>query len=228
MLPVIQCEDCWVRYGSNTVLEGIQLEVATGHTLCIVGPNGGGKSTLLKLVLGLVAPYQGRVRVLGDRPERTRHRIGYMPQLASFDPLFPITVESIVRMGRLRGRGFGFYRRADSMAAHAALEEVGMWAHRKELYSSLSGGMKQRVLIARAMVNDPELLLLDEPTAMVDKQGGADLLDHLRGIHASLSMIIVSHDAAFVSGLVDEVLYVNRTARLQVTPVQHVCPVMQA
>lgn len=218
--PVIQCKDATVKYGSVTVLDKLTFEVPRRETLCVVGPNGGGKSTLLKLLLGLVRPQSGEVRVLGKTPRQARHRVGYMPQHIQIDPLFPIDVEGIVRMGRLSTSGFGFYTREDNKATQGALEEVGLMDVRKERFMNLSGGMKQRVLIARALVNDPEILLLDEPTAMVDAHVEAKLLGHLKELHKRMTILLVSHDAAFVSSLVDEVLCVNRTAELH--PVQAV------
>lgn len=211
---VIECRDVEVRYGPVTVLDKVSFKIPERMTLCVVGPNGGGKSTLLKVLLGLVKPHGGEVRVLGLEPRKARMRVGYMPQHIHIDPLFPIDVEGIVQMGRLRGTGFGFYNKADRSATQRALEEVGLWEQRKEAFINLSGGMKQRVLIARALVNDPEILLLDEPTAMVDAHIEAKLLEHLRTLHNRMTILLVSHDAAFVSNLVDEVLCINRTAEL--------------
>lgn len=211
---VIECRDVNVRFGSLTVLENLTFDVPERETLCIVGPNGGGKSTLLKVLMGLVRPHSGEVRVLGMEPEKARTRVGYMPQYVQIDPLFPIDVEGIVRMGRLRNSGLGLYNREDRAATQRALEEVSLWEYRREAYRNLSGGMKQRVLIARALVDDPQLLLLDEPTAMVDAHIEAKLLEHLKSLHDRMTILLVSHDATFVSGLVDEVLCVNRTAEL--------------
>ena len=218
--PVIECRGVEVRYGEVAVLRDLTFSVPERETLCVVGPNGGGKSTLLKVILGLVRPRKGEVRVLGKSPREARHRVGYMPQQIQIDPLFPIDVEGIVRMGRLSTSGFGFYRKEDNAATQRALEEVGLWEVRKEAFINLSGGMKQRVLIARALVNDPEILLLDEPTAMVDAHIEAKLLGHLRKLHRRMTILLVSHDAAFVSSLVDEVLCVNGTAELH--PVEKV------
>jgi zinc transport system ATP-binding protein len=203
-----------MRFGPVTVLDGVSFEVPERKTLCVVGPNGGGKSTLLKILLGLLKPQSGTVRVLGREPAKARLRVGYMPQYIQIDPLFPIDVEGIVRMGRLRASGFGFFTREDRKATQRALEEVNLWEQRRERFMNLSGGMKQRVLIARALVNEPELLLLDEPTAMVDAHIEARLLEHLKSLHDRMTILLVSHDATFVSGLVDEVLCVNRTAEL--------------
>jgi len=210
----IDCQDLTIRYGPLRVLEKVSFSLPERRMLCVVGPNGGGKSTLLKALLGLVVPESGSLKVLGRSPARARRKIGYMPQHVDLDPLFPIDVEGIVRMGRLQRWGLGFYSREDHAATRRALEEVELWPHRRERFAHLSGGMKQRVLIARALVNDPELLLLDEPTAMVDAHIEARLLEQLRSLHQRMTLVLVSHDAAFVSGLVDEVLCVNRTAEL--------------
>lgn len=211
---VIECRNVLVRYGQVVVLENVTFDVPEREILCVVGPNGGGKSTLLKVLLGLVEPQQGRVTVMGRDPKSAREKVGYMPQHFAIDPLFPINVEGIVQMGRLRNSGFGFYNRKDRIATGQALDEVGLLEHRAEPFMNLSGGMKQRVLIARALVNDPQILLLDEPTAMVDAHIEAKLLGHLKNLHRKMTVLLVSHDAAFVSSLVDEVLCVNRTAEL--------------
>ncbi len=194
------------------MLEDVSFTVPERETLCVVGPNGGGKSTLLKTLLGLKDFREGKISILGLPPKAARIRVGYMPQYVTIDPMFPIDVEGIVRMGRLRAGGAGFFSRADRRATEKALEEVGLTEYRKESFMSLSGGMKQRVLIARALVNDPEILLLDEPTAMVDAHIEAKLLGQLQELHKRMTILLVSHDAAFVSSLVDEVLCVNRTA----------------
>ena len=211
---VIECREVDLSFGPVKVLEKVSFTLPERETLCVVGPNGGGKSTLLKVLLGLLRPQSGEVRILGESPSRARRRVGYMPQYIQIDPLFPIDIEGIVRMGRLEAGGWGFYSREDRKAAERALEEVNLLEYRREPWINLSGGMKQRVLIARALVNNPELLLLDEPTAMVDAHVEAKLLEHLKALHDRMTIVLVSHDASFVSGLVDEVLCINRTAHL--------------
>lgn len=211
---IIECRHASVRYGELTVLEDVSVEVRRRQTLCLVGPNGGGKSTFLKLLLGMVRPCRGSVRIFGCSPHKVRRRLGYMPQSAQFDPLFPIDVETIVRSGRINGLSSGPSRRVDRLVTERVLEEMELLPYRRERYSHLSGGIKQRVLIARALVGEPEILLLDEPTAMVDAHAEARLLERLRKLHEELTLVLVSHDTAFVSALVDEVLCVNRTAVL--------------
>ena len=197
-------------YGGPRVLEDVTVEIADRETVCLVGPNGGGKSTWLKLALGLLTPESGRVRVLGQTPAQARPRIGYMPQQVAFDARFPITVREIVRMGRLRGGRWSWLGKSDDRIVDRVLDEVDMFAEGRRPYADLSGGQRQRVLIARALAVEPEILFLDEPTAMVDAHNEGRLMARLRDLHRTLTIILVSHDVGFVSSLVDRVLCVNR------------------
>jgi len=209
--PVLSLEEVTFRYGRSPVVEKVTFQLQERSVTCLVGPNGGGKSTLLKLILGLLKPESGRIQVLGGSPVRARREIGYMPQHLQFDPLFPISVEAIVRMGRLRGNRPRWFHTEDRKVVQRVMEETGILNLRAERFSELSGGQKQRVLIARALATEPRLLLLDEPTAMVDAHVEARLLEHLRELHQRMAIVLVSHDAAFVSSLVDRVLCLNRT-----------------
>lgn len=204
-------------YRKLEVLSDICLEIPVRRISCIVGPNGGGKSTLLKLILGLLEPGKGEIKVFGKPPVRSRRRIGYMPQYFHFDPQFPIDVASIVKMGRLNGNRPGFFGRHDNVVVDRVLDEVELLPMKNEVFSNLSGGQKQRVLIARALAVEPELLLLDEPTAMVDAHIEAHLLAKLRELHQRMTIVLVSHDASFVSELVDQVICVNRHAEIHPT-----------
>ena len=199
-------------YGAAPVLVDASMHVAGGEVVSIVGPNGGGKTTLLRIILGLERPQTGTVEVLGTTPERARPRIGYMPQVIRYDNQFPITAAQVVLMGRMKPRHM-FYSREDKAEASAALESVGLVDCAGKQFASLSGGQRQRVLIARALVSKPEILLLDEPTSMVDaatQQGFAETLERVR---KNCAVAIVSHDMGFVSRLVDRVVFVNRTVR---------------
>jgi zinc transport system ATP-binding protein len=212
--PAVALRGVWFAYNGAPVLEDVSFSVRRGESICMVGPNGGGKTTILKLILGLIAPASGEVRVLGMPPRAARSRIGYMPQHLGFDPQFPMTVMDIVLMGRL-GRGglgglLGWYDRRDRRAALEALEAVGMEQHVRESFATLSGGQRQRTLIARALCTQPELLLLDEPTANVDTLVEAQLADILRGLSRRMTILMVSHDLGFVSSLVEHVVCVNR------------------
>ena len=211
MTPIIELENVDFGYvPGELTLEQVNLTVNPGESGCIVGPNGGGKSTLLKLLLGLLQPARGRVRLFGVSPEAGRHRVGYMPQYHLLDRVFPITVFEVVLTGRMNSWFPFWYTGADRRAAHRALEEIGMAHLADNSFSSLSGGQRQRVLIARALSCEPELLLLDEPTANIDP--GAEerfygLLDELR---RRMTVLTVSHDLGFVNREVDSVICVNR------------------
>lgn len=218
---LIEIRDLTFSYGATPVLEGVNLSIPAGEALCIVGPNGGGKTTLLKLILGLLRPTQGTLRVFGEPPGRACRKVGYMPQYLQFDALFPVTVQDIVLMGRLGGEGLagwlGWYTRADRLAALEVLEDVGMADFRYRRFATLSGGQRQRVLLARALVTRPELLLLDEPTANVDSAAEARLGAILQQLRSRMTVLMVSHDLGFVSGIVQHVVCVNRTVVMHPT-----------
>lgn len=215
--PVVRLKDVSFSYHGVSVLEDVDLTVTEGDFVSIVGPNGGGKTTLLKIILGLVRPSRGTVRVFGRSPVRARTRIGYMAQQSTFDFLFPVSVLDVVLMGRLgQGAGIGFYSRDDRKAAIRVLERVEMETLRNRPFSRLSGGQRQRVLLARALVSDPELLLLDEPTANVDAAIETELFEILNELNRRMTIMLVTHDLGFVSAYVRSVICVNR--RLAVHP----------
>ncbi|MCE5269463.1 MAG: ABC transporter ATP-binding protein [Planctomycetaceae bacterium] len=222
--PVISLNDVMFSYGGPPVLEDVSFSIAARQAVCVVGPNGGGKTTLIKLILGLLTPQHGEVLLFGEPPRRSRQRIGYMPQHAQYDPLFPVSVMDIVLMGRLGQRGLsgltGWHGRADRQAAIDALDEVGMKDFGRQPFAALSGGQRQRVLIARALCCKPDLLLLDEPTSNVDSLVEARLLELLRELNQRMTIVMVSHDLGFVSGFVESVICVNR--RVVVHPTSQV------
>ena len=209
----LEFEGVRFSYGPLPALDNVSLQIGRGDFACVVGPNGGGKTTLLKLALGLLKPSAGRVLVYGQDPVRARARVGYVPQHWSFDLQFPMQVIDVVLMGRMGGgRWFGQHGAADREAAYAALEEMdleGLW---DRPFAALSGGQRQRVLIARALASAPELLLLDEPTANVDVKAGGELLVLLKRLNSRMTVLMVTHDLGFVSSLVNRVVCVNRTA----------------
>ena len=210
--PAIEISDLWFTYDGPPVLREVNLRVAAGEQVCMVGPNGGGKTTLLKLILGLLRPGRGRVLVFGQTPRAARRRIGYAPQHAAYDPRFPVSVMDVTLMGCLGKAGaIGPYARSDRMAAAAALEQVGLYPLRKRGFSDLSGGQRQRVLIARALAAKPDVLLLDEPTANLDIGVEAEFQDLLQHLGDRMTLVVVSHDVGFVSQLVDKVVCVRST-----------------
>lgn len=216
--PAIAFTDVTFSYNHFPVLEAVSLRVENRDFAAIVGPNGGGKTTLLKLMLGLANPSQGEVRVLGKRPREARRRIGYMPQHAHTDPQFPISVMDVVMMGRIgHGRSFGPYGGADRKAAEQALQKMHMWEQRRVHLSELSGGQRQRVFIARALASEPDLLLLDEPTAGLDITVEVELYELLKEFSRDLTVVMASHDLGFVSRYVNKVICVKRNVAVHPT-----------
>ena len=215
--PAVSVENVSFSYGEIPVLEKVSFTLERGSFITMVGPNGGGKTTLLKLILGLSRPHSGSVRVFGKTPEKAREKIGYMPQHQLFDPWFPVTASDVVLMGRLgikaaRHRSIGPYSKDDKNMASEALASVGMADYEKRPFSSLSGGQRQRVLLARALVSSPQLLLLDEPTANVDMEVETRLTSILEELGRRMTILMVTHDLGFVSGLVESCICVNRKA----------------
>jgi len=189
----------------------VDLSVCRHDFLGIIGPNGGGKSTLLKVMLGLITPDAGVVRILGESPERSRRTIGYVAQRSIFDQEFPISVWDVVLMGRQGVRGMvRRYDAADVSAAEQALERVGMRGARRKQIGRLSGGEQQRVFIARALVGAPQILLLDEPLASVDPAMQTDLYELLGELRRTLTIVMVSHDIGAISVYVDSIACLNR------------------
>jgi zinc transport system ATP-binding protein len=216
--PVIELREVDFAYDGPPVLEHVTLRVGRNDFVSVVGPNGGGKSTLLRLMLGLLSPQRGEVRLLGQRPRQARRRVGYMPQTAQFDPQFPVTVMDVVLMGRLdRAAPLGPFRQADRKLALEALREVELGDLHRRPFAALSGGQRQRVLIARALACRPEVMLLDEPTANLDMQVEEQLYGLLRQLSRRMTILLVSHDVGFVSQFVERVICVNRRVEIHPT-----------
>jgi zinc transport system ATP-binding protein len=208
--PAIVVDNVNFSYDSIPVLEGVSFVIDSGDFTIMVGPNGGGKTTLLKLILGLLKPRSGSIRVFGKPPENARHAIGYMPQYQLFDPRFPVTVEDVVLMGLLKEGRFGLYSKGDRTVAALVLEEIGMAEYGKRSFSVLSGGQRQRALLARALVGNPEILLLDEPTANVDLEVETRLMSILEELNRRMTILMVTHDLGFVTESVKACVCVNR------------------
>jgi zinc transport system ATP-binding protein len=209
--PVLDIRDVWLSLRRMPVLEGVDLQVNQGDFLAIIGPNGGGKTVLLKVILGLLTPDRGQVRVFGKPPHRARGKIAYVPQYPRFDPEFPIRVLDVVLMGRLRGGFLGArFKSKDCERAHAALEEMGLTDAAEKQIGRLSGGQLQRVLIARALAVDARFLILDEPTASLDPQIAGELYERLKSSGKEMAVIVVSHDIGVISHHVKTVACMNR------------------
>lgn len=217
---VIKLQDVNFSYGGAPVLEQVGLQIIEGEFLGIVGPNAGGKSTLLKLILGLLEPQSGHIQILGKCPLEARQFVGYVPQYPSFLRDFPITVEQAVMLGRVGVRSRpkwlgalspGGYSKADHVITRQALAEVEADDLANCELGNLSGGQLQRVLLARALVCEPSILLLDEPTANIDQRLESDIFDLLTRLNARMTILVVSHDIGFISSYVTRVACINRT-----------------
>lgn len=225
--PLIELQEVSFSYGTSATpngsrpvmaLERVNLEVIQGEFLGIVGPNAGGKSTLLHLILGLLSPQTGTIQILGKKPQKVRSRIGYVPQYPSFSREFPITVEQLVLQGRMGDHSNwlhallpGGYRKEDHQAVQQALIEVEAENLIHRQIGSLSGGQLQRILLARALVSNPSILILDEPTANIDQRLEGDIFDLLKHLNQRMTILVVSHDIAFISSYVTRVACINRT-----------------
>jgi zinc transport system ATP-binding protein len=209
-MNLIEVKELSFSYGTNHVLDGISFSVREREMVTVVGPNGGGKTTLLLLMLGLLHPDTGTILIKGKKPDQVQKSIGYVPQYTHFDLDFPVNVFDVVLMGRLN-KPFGFYSPADKKAARLALENVGLSELAQRPFSDLSGGQRQRVLIARALAGNPEMLFLDEPTANVDPVIGEHLFELLKKLNRQLTIILVTHDMGFVAKFTSRVFCINRT-----------------
>lgn len=208
---VIAVRDLCFGYDDQDVLTQVNLTVTRGDFMAVIGPNGGGKTTLVKIILGLLAPRSGTVRVLGQNPLQHRPAIGYVPQHAAVQPRFPITVRDVVLLGlRRAGRCWPGYAAADKRKALDMLAQVDMADLAERRFDALSGGQKQRVLVARALIAAPCLLLFDEPTANIDPQGKICLFDLLSSLRHSITILMVSHDLISASARITSVAAVNR------------------
>lgn len=208
--PAAELRGVSFAYRRRPVLEDVDLRVEAGDFLGIIGPNGAGKTTLLRLMLGLLEPGAGTVRVFGLSPRRARGRVGYVPQHARFRYDFPIRVRDVVLMGRLgSSEAFARFGREDRRAAGGALDRLDIAEIADRQIGELSGGQLQRVLIARALVMKPRLLLLDEPTASVDASAGGGIYRLLRELASAMTIILVSHDVGVISREVERVACLN-------------------
>jgi len=207
---IIKFENIYFSYGETLVLEDINFSVKRNDYIALMGPNGGGKSTMLKIILGLIKPQKGVVKIFDKDPVSQRQKIGYLAQYSSFDFSFPINVFDLVLMGRyiINKR---YYSPADKEEVYEALKKVGMEHYDKRHLGSLSGGQLQRTLIARAIVKKPAILLLDEPMSGVDPQAQKSIYDILNKLSKDMAIILITHDTSVVSTDIGSVACLNRT-----------------
>ncbi|AGW14631.1 metal ABC transporter ATP-binding protein [Megalodesulfovibrio gigas] len=205
--PVIQLEHLSFAYNGDTILDDVSLTVDRGEFVVLLGPNGGGKTTLVKCLLGLLTPQRGTVRVLGHTPPLRPGAVGYVPQQTVVHKGLPITVEQVVQLG-LRARSMsGAERKARALDA---LQRVGLTDCLHARFDELSGGQQQRALVARALAPRPGLLVFDEPTANIDPRGKHCLFELLGSLTGEATVLVVSHDLIAASAKVTRVAAVNR------------------
>ncbi|MDY7080176.1 MAG: metal ABC transporter ATP-binding protein [Chloroflexota bacterium] len=211
MREVISAQHLWAGYDNKPVLEDINLSVEELDFIGLIGPNGGGKTTLLKVLLGLLPPTRGEVCVLGKSVKKGRQYIGYVPQSVEFDRDFPISVWDVARMGRLgKRRLLQRYTAEDDEVVAGALRSVDMLDFRERPIGALSGGQRQRVYVARALATEPKILLLDEPLTSVDPQVSTSIYELLGQLNERITILMVSHDMNAISSHVKTVGCLNR------------------
>ncbi|MFA5395689.1 MAG: ABC transporter ATP-binding protein [Methanogenium sp.] len=212
MKPVIEVEHLNLSQNGNFVLEDINLTIREHEFHAIIGPNGGGKTTLLKVILGLIRPDSGMVRVMDGTPDEMRSHLGYVPQFRTFDFQFPISVQDMVvsgRLGRLKGP-FRRFTHEDTDAADEAMETMQITHLKNRPIHDISGGERQRAIIARALAGKPSVLLLDEPTVYVDGPTAVRFYDILSQLRESITIVLVTHDISALSPDVTHISCVNR------------------
>lgn len=213
---VIEVKGIDFSFQGNSVLRNITFSVRKNEFLLISGPNGGGKTTLLRLLLGILKPDRGDIRIFGNRPRAASRRIGYVPQNSTPNRDFPISVHDVVRMGRIGAPEGGGAE--DDGIIRESLELVDMWEYRNRWIGELSGGERQRVYIARALAARPEMLFLDEPTASIDMEGQLKIYDILKTLNERTTMLVVTHDISALLGFAKSVAYVNGELHLHEAP----------
>lgn len=204
-------ENLTVKYGETPAIAGVSLKVEDGDYLGIIGPNGGGKTTLLKAIIGLVPLASGEIIIYGKKAGKTKRLLGYVPQITALDKSFPITVHEVVLTGMLNPSFtlFHKYTQSDMEKSDELLDRVGIYNLRGRMISELSGGEFQKMLIARALAVDPKLLLLDEPTASVDANSREQIFSLLNELNKSMTIILVTHDLLAVSSYVKTLACLN-------------------
>lgn len=210
--PLVKIKNLYAGYNKEMVLQNVNLTIEQSDFIGLIGPNGGGKTTLLKTILGLLEPKMGTVRVMGNPPKNSRQEIGYIPQFAVFDTDFPISVEDVVLMGRLSPkRLFSPLNQEDRAIALEKLQWMDLLDYKDRGMKELSGGQRQRVYIARALTTEPKLLLMDEPTISVDTESRTRIYDLLHEINKKkVTILLISHDLNVISSYVKTIGCLNR------------------
>jgi len=218
-MPQIKIQNVTFKYDNTEVLDNISLEIEKGDFIALIGPNGGGKTTLLKLILGIIEPASGAIEVLGRKPSHSTQKTGYVPQDININMEFPIRVIEVVLMGALNRNNIFFnHSKKDMQKALEALKKVGMEDFKERKINTLSGGQRQKVFIARALCTEPEILILDEPTSNIDACGEQEIYEILKRLNREITIVVVSHGISFLLDFAQKIVFVNRSLLLHDTP----------
>ena len=210
MTELINIADVSVRYGENVALDHVNLRVYSGDFIGVIGPNGGGKTTLVKAILGAVE-YEGKIEYSKKLDGPFGRQIGYLPQQNDFDSKFPISVREVVLSGLQQRKGFGRpYTAADKKKADELLEQIGINEIASRPIGQVSGGQMQRALLCRSLISDPQLLILDEPANFVDNKFEKELYELLHELNERMAIVMVSHDLGTITSVVKNIVCVNR------------------
>lgn len=227
-MNALEVKNLSFRYAKEKILEDIDFTLKDREFMAIIGPNGGGKTTLLKLILGFLKPQKGEIFIYGKKPELMADKIGYVPQHTNFSLDIPVTVFDIVLQGRLK-KGKFFYDRKDKEKAKEILQLLKLENFSQRKIKDLSGGQRQKVLIARALVSEPKIIIMDEPTSAIDPNGQKEILDLIENL--DITRIVVSHDIKILLRKVDKIAFINKKAvihdgpKLNIPKDRHFCEV---
>jgi zinc transport system ATP-binding protein len=211
-VPLIDIRNITVGYDENIILADVSLTIHDSDFIGVIGPNGGGKTTLLKAILGLLTPIRGEVVFHDCMTQGNQHRIGYLPQINNIDRKFPISVSEVVKSGLMsRKRIIKAYAKKDLEFASQLMEQMGIYGIRNKAIGELSGGQIQRALLCRALVNQPKLLVLDEPNTYVDNRFEKELYEKLKRLNENIAILLVSHDLGTISTYVKTIACVNHS-----------------
>lgn len=211
MGKILEIKDVSAGYGDEIVLKDVNLVINDQDFVGIIGPNGGGKTTLLKLIIGLIRPYRGSIMFFSEGEEKSHNSIGYLPQTSQTDPRFPISVIDVVLSGLMSKEGIlGRYSGKQKKHAEDLLDQLGIYDLKNKNIGELSGGQLQRVYLCRAIIASPQLLMLDEPSTFVDTRFETDFYEILKKLNREMAIIVVSHDVGTISWYVKTIACVNR------------------
>ena len=208
---LITIRNLWVEYDNTTALEGVNLDIYEDDFVGVIGPNGGGKSSLVKAIMGTI-PYKGKIEYSDSLSRRNHYKIGYMPQVSQFDMRFPISIQEVVLSGLQTEKGFfGRYNSSDKARANELLAKMGISDIADHPIGEVSGGQMQRALLCRAIISEPKLLILDEPTNFVDNRFEYEFYNMVRQLSDKMAIVMVSHDLGTITSVVKSILCVNRS-----------------